>query len=59
MKKTYLLMMPDKCEISANDLLYYTGLFGKVSAKMPDKLTLYTNYAYDHQENYQLYKEAI
>ena len=49
--------MPDKIRICANDLLYHTGLFGLVSDKLPDSLTLYTNYLYDNLEEYLKNKE--
>ncbi len=50
-------IMPNECTMSANDLLYYTGLFGKISAKLPDGLTFYKNFTYDHPENYQQNEE--
>ena len=53
--------MPNNISLRGNDLLYYTGLFGKVSDKMPDRLLFYTDYVYDfihnHIEEYQKNKD--
>ena len=49
--------MSDECTMSATDLLYYSGLFGKVSSALPDQLTLYTGFLYDNLELYEKDKD--
>lgn len=49
--------MPDKCTMSATDLLYYSGLFGKVSSALPDQLVVYTSYLYDNLDLYEKNKK--
>lgn len=50
--------MPTLFTIGENDMLYYTGLFGKVSDKLPDTLFYYTDYSYDIiKNNYEEYQK--